>query len=453
MSEIVKKLDVLDGGLRISNNKRNFPGCLRFTDKKLQIYSGILDCENKEWSNLMPRIASKESLGLVKVGNNLFINEVTGELNSISSSKSQIYQNIIHISPHKFIGNDNSDLSKSDFYNINDAINFIISTFDIKRDLYNQWIIKLCPGLYQEKEINIPPFISLVGYGNENTYIEVENIKLASNTKLKNFTLLIKNKITIDSNNIDNKLLGKEFRLTDLIKMENIILNNDVFESETMIDVNSGNLEIKDCNIDIKCIENNINDRNIIDLGIGCKLSIINSNIEVKNSNIKTNIINCKYSDIIIRNSNLNINYELDNLNNIVYCITNLYSNIDIFNSILVNKYDNGLVINNIEDVVFFTELIPKLSYSKNIIKFDLETPVSNNIKGILVNENKFNIVNIKKNNKTIILKTDSKCEKMGDGDYEDVIVEFLYKINIFNSLLDGDKKINSNIHYLVVYL
>lgn len=452
MSEIVKKLDVLDGGLKICNNKRNLPGCLRFIDNKLEIFSGTIDCEKNEWSNLMPRIASKDNLGLIKIGNNLYINEETGELNSISSSKSQIYQNIIHISPHKFIGNDNSDLSKSDFYNINDAINFILSTFNSKRNLYNQWIIKLCPGLYIEKEIILPPFISLIGYGNDNTYIEVDNIKLGSNTKLQDITIMSKNSLIIDSEFIDKKMIGKKLDLTNLIKIENVNFINDIFDRDKFLELKNGNLEMINCNLHFKCIENNIENRNIIDLGIGSKILIHNSNFNIINSNINTNIINSKYSDIIIRNSNLGIDYDLDYVENIkcsVVCISNLYSNIDIYNSIITNNYENGTIIDNLEDLVFFTELVPKLKYNKNIIKFDLELPVFNNIKGILVNENKFNIVNIKKNGKSIIIKTDSKSNNMKEGDYEDVIIEFLYKINNFNSLLKGDNIINLNTHYL----
>ena len=37
----------------------------------------------------------------------------------------------------------------------------------------------------------------------------------------------------------------------------------------------------------------------------------------------------------------------------------------------------------------------------------------------------------------------------MKEGDYEDVIIEFLYKINNFNSLLKGDNIINLSTHYL----
>ena len=36
-------------------------------DNKLEIFSGTIDCEKNEWSNLMPRIASKDNLGLIKM--------------------------------------------------------------------------------------------------------------------------------------------------------------------------------------------------------------------------------------------------------------------------------------------------------------------------------------------------------------------------------------------------
>jgi hypothetical protein len=107
MSEIIKKLDVLEGGLRIGDSKRNLPGCIRFnkTDNLFEVYTGKKDCENNDWSNIIPRIATNDNLGYIKVGNNLVINQETGKLDSISSSKSQIYQHIIHISPYKFSSN------------------------------------------------------------------------------------------------------------------------------------------------------------------------------------------------------------------------------------------------------------------------------------------------------------------------------------------------------------
>ena len=61
MCENFRKIDILEGGLKISDNKRNKPGCIRFRDNKFEVYSGKFDCENNEWSNIMPRIASENN--------------------------------------------------------------------------------------------------------------------------------------------------------------------------------------------------------------------------------------------------------------------------------------------------------------------------------------------------------------------------------------------------------
>ena len=111
MSENFRKIDIYDGGLKISDNKRSKPGCIRFKNNKFEVFSGIIDCENNEWSNIMPRIASEDNLGYIKVGNNLYIDTESGKLNSISTSKSQINQNIIHISNKIFKDESNEYLS------------------------------------------------------------------------------------------------------------------------------------------------------------------------------------------------------------------------------------------------------------------------------------------------------------------------------------------------------
>ena len=491
MSEIIKKLDVLDGGLRISDSKRNFPGCIRFnkTDNLFEVYTGQKDCENNDWSNIMPRIATNDNLGYIKVGNNLVINSETGKLDSISSSKSQIYQHIINISPYKFSNNlvlpeniSESDLSKSDFYSINEAIQFILNLdlYKFKRDLHNQWIIKLSPGIYLEDNISIPTFVSIEGSGNENTFIQFKKLSISSNTSIKDLCIKIESNINenqiiyIDTYTIDkeldyyNKSNTIDLGCNNLVKFCNLVICDEVFENKNLIHIENGNLVIMDTNIDLICF--NTEERNIINLAIGNKLEIINGNIKIQNSVSNTNIINCQYSDIVIKNSEINLgidldmednesNLELQNFN----IINNLYSNLAIYNSILENSYINGCVINTNEEEIFFTELISNLLYKNKIAKFSLDTPILNDIKGIKINNHRFSISNISKKSNDYIMKINvnenkkdineniiNKTDILKEGNYEDIILEILYEIKTFNSLLRGDIEKNLEEHYFI---
>ena len=480
MSEIIKKLDVLDGGLRISDSKRNFPGCIRFnkTDNLFEVYTGKKDCENNDWSNIMPRIATNDNLGYIKVGNNLVINSKTGKLDSISSSKSQIYQHIINISPYKFSNNlvlpkniSESDLSKSDFYSINDAIQFILNLdlYKFKRDLHNQWIIKLSPGIYLEENISIPTFVSIEGSGNENTFIQFKKLSISSNTSIKDLCIKIESDINenqiiyIDTYTIDkeldyyNKSNTIDLECNNLVKFCNLVICDEVFENKNLIHIENGNLVIMDTNIDLICF--NTEEKNIINLAIGNKLEIINGNIKIQNSVSNTNIINCQYSDIVIKNSEINLGIDLDmedNESNLELqkfnIINNLYSNLAIYNSILENSYINGCVINTNEEEIFFTELISNLVYRNNIAKFSLDTPILNDIKGIKINNHRFSISNISKKSNDYIMKINDINENdiFKEGNYEDIILEILYEIKTFNSLLRGDIEKNLEDHYFI---
>jgi len=490
MSEIIKKLDVLDGGLRINDSKRNFPGCIRFnkTDNLFEVYTGQKDCENNDWSNIMPRIATNDNLGYIKVGNNLVINSETGKLDSISSSKSQIYQHIINISSYKFCNNFglpeniSNDLSKSDFYSINEAIQFILNLdlYKFKRDLHNQWIIKLSPGIYLEENISIPTFVSIEGSGNENTFIQFKKLNISSNTSIKDLNIKIESNINenqiiyIDTYTIDKELdyYSKsntiDLGCNNLVKFCNLVICDEVFENKNLIHIENGNLVIMDTDIDLICF--NIEERNIINLAIGNKLEIINGNIKIQNSVSNTNIINCQYSDIVIKNSEINLGIDLDMEDNEynlelqkINIINNLYSNLAIYNSILENSYINGCVINTNEEEIFFTELISNLVYRNNIAKFSLDTPILNDIKGIKINNHRFSISNISKKSNDYIMKINvnenkkdiniNKNDILKEGNYEDIILEILYEIKTFNSLLRGDIEKNLEEHYFFTKL
>ena len=448
MSEIFKKVDILDGGLKIGKNKRNIPGCLRFENNKLEIYNKDKDCEGNNWSNLMPRVASQNNYGLIKLGNNLVIDDKTGRVSSISSAKSQIYQHIIHISPKRnndilmLPDNIKDNISNSDFNSIKDAIEFINSLKTFERNYENQWIIQLCPGVYNEFEITIPKFVSLFGYDKENTIINIEKIIIESNTIIKDLS------IKINSKNENTILLNSEF--DGLNKFLNVNIIDLSFENKYLINNKNGKLCIENTNIKIQCY--NDNERNIINLNDSSNLEIIDSIIDIYSSNVKLNVIEAKYSNIKIKNSEILINFDLDisiKSNDEIICLNLLYTNLYVFNSVIENNLFNGIIIKTNEKESFNIDLIPKIEIKNDIISFTNENFMLNNIKGIIINENKFIVKKIDIDNNNIrILKQDLEQSNLKDGIYEDVILEYLYEIKIFNSHMNLEPKLEK--HYFI---
>ena len=450
MSEIIKKLDIGIGGLRITDNKRNLNGCIRYKENNLEIYTGKTQFDNKGWTNIMPKIANKNNLGLIKIGNNLKINDL-GVLSSISTSKSQIYQHIIHISPNTY--NDKSnDIFKSDFTHIHQAIEFLNNLDEdiFKLDINNQWIIKLCPGNYYENNIILPSYVSIQGYGNENTFIKTNKIVLGNNSSIKDLSLNISFNIIVNNPIINSQII-----------LSNLIIEQD-YLGDNFINLIEGKIIIKDCRINLNIIKKKNDCKiNIIDLGTSSKLEILNTNIFIVNPNNNTAIINTIYSDILIKNSNLILDIDLDLINDDIYpndvsLIKNLYSNIEIYNSELENKYlgNNNYIINTIEDEIYFTELIEQIQIKQNnIISFQLDEPIINDIKGFKIQNTKLKINKINKKNNNFNIKFEYlENGILNEGNYSDIIIELLYKIKVINSYIRGsmEKNINLGNHYFL---
>ena len=440
MSENFRKIDILDGGLKISDNKRNKPGCIRFRNNKFEVFSGIIDCENNEWSNIMPRIASNDNLGFIKVGNNLYIDENTGKLNSISTSKSQIHQNIIHISNNIFV-DENNDYYKADFNNLNEALKFL-------NNKSGNWVIKLCPGEYDEDTIILSQNIIIEGYGIENTILKCKNIDLGSNSGIKNLNLKFysSEKVLINVNAIGKTIL------------DNIMIEDFYHLGNKLIRIENGKLIINNSNININFFtkeENNLG-INLIECDVSSEIKISNSNIQILNCGNSLNIFDCKYADVIIKNSEISMDFEPDffsqELDELEFCVfNNLYSNIDIFNSQIINGYSDK-IFNNYEEEIFFTQLIENISIKNNIIEFELEEHIFNKIKGIKINEDKIKIQNINKKGNIYKLKFDPKNTDIIEGNYRDVVFEILYEIKTINSYIRGytEKNVNLQEHYFL---
>ena len=441
MSEIIKKLDVLEGGLRISHNKRNLSGCIRFNcqNKKFEVCSGEIDCEGNLWSNINPRIASTDSIGLVKIGNNLIINPDTGKLDSVSTSKSQIYQHIIHVSPNFIEGS-----SSADFISLSKAIDFIrnLDYEKFSRNQFHCWIINLCPGLYTEdKIIVLPPFVSIIGYGNENTILNIKGIKVSTNSSIKNLAINFTgndNLIEIDTTYIDKKL---DYHLKgndiNLAKNDNVLLENLEFEDinflgENFIYLANGNLSIRHCNFDIH--SKSETESNFIKSEISNKINLDNIDLTISSF---SRIIDCSYNDIEIKNSKFQGSCD-------ACSIKNLYSNIEIYNSFF--NIDSDIFIDNLEDKVFYVELIEKIVVKEGVINIEFKSPILNGIKGLKINDIELKVLKNSENNLAVeYLYTEKKLD---EGIYEDVIVEILYLNRFFNTFFKG--KVKSNSHYYI---
>ena len=441
MSENFRKIDIYDGGLKISDNKRSKPGCIRFKNNKFEVFSGIIDCENNEWSNIMPRIASEDNLGYIKVGNNLYIDTESGKLNSISTSKSQINQNIIHIS-NKIFKDESNEYFKTDFRYIREALDFL-------KDKSENWFIKLCPGEYEEETIILPSNIIMEGYGIENTIIKCKNIVLGNNCGLKNLNLKFYSSEKVLIN------VKPESKVT----LDNIIILDFYNLGNQLIQIENGTLVINNSNININYFtqeEEKDLGNNLIKCDISSKLEILNSNIKILNCSNSLNIFDCEYSDVTVKNSEIVMDFEPDffmvDIEDFNFCIfNNLYSNIDIFNSQILNGYSNN-IFNNYEEEIFFTQLIENISIKNNIIEFKMDEPVFNNIRGIKINENKIKIQNINKKGNIFKLKFEPENTEIKEGKYRDVILEIIYEIKTINSYIRGYKEKNVNLaeHYFL---
>ena len=255
----LKQLDILDGGLRLSNTNRKLKGVLRFnnTTNKLQLYNGVTDIStsNEGWIDINRGIASDNNLGNIKVGDNLFINPDTGKLNAISVGPSMFYQHIVTVSKYNVSISQNVSTNlpngrqvvggSGDFTTIHDAIQFISTVTDLDeypRDKENQWLIYVAPGVYKEN-FELIPFVSIKGYGKKVSILEpLDNeethIKMTTDSCLFDLSINYSNEL-----NRENKILIQVN--TDLGK---VTLNSRTNFSNSVL--------IKDVDIDISGIDN-----------------------------------------------------------------------------------------------------------------------------------------------------------------------------------------------------
>ncbi len=217
-TKTLKQLDILNGGLRLTNSDRKKDGVMRFnnTTKKFEMYTGVTDIDGNEWLNIIPGVASSSNLGNVKVGDNLFIDSSTGKMNAISVGPSLFYQHIVTVSKYDIPFEQHITTSlpgdtvvkggSGDFTSIASAISFIenLNSSDYPRDSDNEWLILVAPGTYKEN-FSLLPYISIKGYGKETTFIEPDessasgatHIKMTTDSSLFDLTLRFDNSLDL----------------------------------------------------------------------------------------------------------------------------------------------------------------------------------------------------------------------------------------------------------------
>ena len=274
-TKTLKQLDILNGGLRLTNSERKVNGVMRFNNstKKFEMYTGEKDIDDNEWINVIPGVASDTNLGNVKVGDNLFINSSTGKMNAISVGPSMFYQHVVTVSKYDipFEQHISTNLptdstgnpvvvkgGSGDFTSIASAISFIQhltdteSDDDYKRTSEDRWLILVAPGTYKEN-FNLLPYISIKGYGKDTTIIEPSidlvsgstHITMTTDSSLMDLTLqydsIVENLIYIDVNSEYGHDSTTTTNFTNNILIKNVNFELSGFDSVKCVKLTKGN--------------------------------------------------------------------------------------------------------------------------------------------------------------------------------------------------------------------
>lgn len=370
-TKTLKQLDILNGGLRLTNSERKVNGVMRFNNstKKFEMYTGEKDIDDNEWINVIPGVASETNLGNIKVGDNLFINSSTGKLNAISVGPSMFYQHVVTVSKYDIpfeqhistnLPNDREVKGGSgDFTSIESAISFIenLDSDNYKRTSEDKWLILVAPGTYKEN-FNLLPYISIKGYGKDTTIIEPStdlvsggtHITLTTDSSLMDLTLqydsIVDNLIYIDVNSEYAQDTVSTTNFTNNILIKNVNFELSGFDSIKCVKLTKGNLTFEDSFISINQeLSGGASDINIFDLLGGTNLEFISSKVNSKSNRQNLNCFKSDGANITVLNSFIETDEDLsgeilsNSTNNI---FKSLSSDIVVRNSQLINNTLNG---------------------------------------------------------------------------------------------------------------
>ena len=431
---IFKQLDVLGGGLRLNFTERRLKGVIRFNqeDLKLQIYTGEKDLDGNEWIDLITKIASENTAGNIKIGNNLFVTS-DGRLNAISVGPSMFYQHIVTVSKYdvQFDQHVNTQLpndvlvkgGSGDFRTISGALNFIKDVTNLEeypRNKENQWLILVTPGTYKEN-FSLLPFISIKGYGKKTTILEPDNTNSEPHIKMTTDSSLFD--LTINFSNDDNVLNKTLIELDAQSERNSIPTIDQIFNNQSLIkdveinlsNVNdfcvgkivSGHFNFEDSMINL--IQDLYTENTLIkcfDLQGGTFLNILEGKFNFQVNNQDFIFCNSSESDVSIFNSfidlNENISDEMSGNNTIIKSIN---SNVQVRNSQIKNYSFNGKIFKLEDGDVKFNTIdssdIYDISFKDEIIivktKKDLDIEQKfQNVKGIKIKDENFKISHVR---------------------------------------------------------
>ena len=485
-TQTLNQLDILSGGLRLTNTDRKLEGVIRFNnnDKIFEVYTGTKDIDENDWIGIQAgTLASENNLGSIKVGNNLFMNPTNGKMNAISVGTSKFYQHIVTVAKYSIPFDQHQEADTTlpdgtiikggggDFTSIQDAIAFIgnlVST-DYPRDSDNQWLIYVAPGNYKEN-FSLLPYISIKGYGKSVTFIEPEDattnhIILTTDTALMDVTIRFNNNeqlnltlLEIDSDYGRSSVSTTNF--TNDILIKNVDLQITDINSIKCVNLTKGNLKFEDSFINLSQGEHDssqVSDIYLFHLLGSTKLDLISSKLNV-NSNHQD--VHCFYSDggsINIINSFIETNENIDEIvqsNSTNYIIRSRSSDISIRNSQLINNtlYGIGLDLLDSSDTTLLNILvsdIDTLEIINNVLllKVNDETNASliklklDKKRGLKIDGNNYKISHISYSGLLFTIKLDS------DRNYSDIVftgvdIRILNLVSIANTYLRANNKI-----------
>ncbi len=329
-------------GLVLDHYYREMPGTIRFNkdNNTFEGYTGQLGPLGETWRELTLDIASKDKLGGIKIGNNLFINS-QGELSSVATGHTRFYENVITVS--NIPPDEGSTFLNGDFQSLTAAISYINDLImeGSPRAPSETTPLKIIvsPGIYDE-QIMLQDYVSLQGEGSGVTIIR----GLTGTTDFDSSPLItLGNNSTLENITIQHNQGGANNSTGIYIYYKNNINIKDV-------EINMGN---GIAGIDVSAItinhSNNININNItINITEGTRYAFG---------------ITLNYSPLVkINNTNININAASESSNGI-YALNN--SDIEIYNTnILVNTGNRNIALKNINSA-------PTVNYSKLIATSD----------------------------------------------------------------------------------
>ena len=358
-----------------------FPGQIRY-NKSTHRFEGFHDDSGTDvfgnhWRTFTIDVASASNLGGVKIGQNLLINPATGVLSSIASGTGRSQQLVITVSP--LVG-------VADFTDINTAITQDIGTpaggyidgaltslIGSPPSPTYPFIILLAPGVHSySSNIILPPYVSLVGEGYQNSVLQFNSVNNDNLLTLDNGCLFSGINLQL-GNNLTGNIFTASAHNKNNILIDNILIqdltNNLTANIRGFSITDSSNVAIQNSKINIA---NQCNTLECIHLG-NSVVSLTNNQITV--SSIMTqneeygiymedNLFDYLGNQTTIQNCTIELTNNSSPNNSIGISATNSYTS--IYNSIISARTastSNGIAIysNN-------TSFTPFANYIANAI-------------------------------------------------------------------------------------